>query len=52
MEWKKEADRLRIPREIQRKFALISDEEKEELLEQWRKKRTDEERAARESIIR
>ena len=51
MEWKKEADRLKIPREIQRKFALISDEEKEELLKQWRKKRTDEERAARESEL-
>ncbi len=51
MDWKKEADRLKIPREVQRRFALISDREKEELLEQWRKKRADEERAARESEL-
>lgn len=51
MEWKKEADRLGIPREIQRKFGYISDGEREELLEQWRKKRADEERAARESKL-
>ena len=51
MEWKKEANKLNIPREIQRKFSFINVEEQEKLLAYWRKKRSDEEQEARESSI-
>lgn len=51
MGWKKEADRLGISREEQRKLAQMDDRGREECLEKVRKKKAEEERVVKESQI-